>query len=65
MLEWNGVEGRKEGGRGREALEEKASQGAGAWDFFSLTEMKQALEYAWGESGKNIYRKNWVGTMSM
>ena len=35
-----------------EALEEKASQGAGAWDFFSLTEMKQALEYAWGESGK-------------
>ena len=52
LLEWNGVEGRKEGGRGREALEEKASQGAGAWDFVSLTEMKQALEYAWGESGK-------------
>lgn len=47
-------EGRTEGGegRGRDALEEKASQGAGAWDFFSLTEMKQALEYAWGESGK-------------
>ena len=49
-MEWK--EGRKEGGRGKEALEEKASRGAGAWDFFSSIETKQDLEYAGGESEK-------------
>lgn len=50
-MEWSGrKEGRRREGRGRDALEESFS----GWGlgFFSLTEMKQALEYAWGESGK-------------
>ena len=53
---WNGMEwkeGRKEGGReGKGGPGRESYLGGWAWDFFSSIEMKQALEYAWGESEK-------------
>ena len=50
-MEWK--EGRKEGGReGKGGPGRESYLGGWAWDFFSSIEMKQALEYAWGESEK-------------
>ena len=44
-------EGRKEGGEGR-PWKRKLLVGLEPGIFFSSIEMKQALEYAWGESEK-------------
>lgn len=57
LLEWNEWKEGKDGGRGRRGRGSgrELLRGLGP-GIFSLTEMKQALEYAWGESGKYIGR---------